>query len=106
MGVISQTSDFGILFQYFLEIRQCLVDVAAFQAVLDAVVDVPHEDDLPDLVQCARDGVDLDQDVRAGDVLVYQLVQAGDLPGYLLQTPVEVVRIHALPHGWESDGAD
>ena len=62
----------------------CLVGVAMFDAVEDAVPDMSFEDDLAAAVQGGLGGVDLREDVLAGNVFIYHAVDRLDLADDLL----------------------
>lgn len=59
-------------------INRCLC-VTMFDAVFDAVLQVPFEHHLPHFLNGALDGINLDQNVLAGHVLVDHAVNRLDL---------------------------
>jgi hypothetical protein len=59
---------------------------------------VPFQNDLPNLVQGAFGGVDLEKDLLTGHDLIDHLVDRPDLAHDLIQTTVQVIAIHTFPH--------
>ena len=70
------------------EVGDGLVGVAVLDAVADTVVDVPFQNDLSDLVQGGLGGVDLGEDVLAGDVLIDHAVDGLHLSDNFFQAAV------------------
>jgi hypothetical protein len=56
------------------------------------------QNDLPNLVQSRFRGVDLDQDILAGGILIHHPVDSPELSHDFIQAFVQIIRIHTLPH--------
>jgi hypothetical protein len=63
----------------FGKVRNRLIRVAVLNPLADTVVQVAFQDDLPDLMQCALCGIDLDKDILAGDIFVHHFINSLDL---------------------------
>ena len=82
----------------FGEIAHRLVQIAVLDAVPHTVADMPFQHHLPALVQGRFGRVQLGEDVLTGHILVDHPVNGLYLPRDLFQPPVQIFRIHTLPH--------
>ena len=64
----------------------------------DAMLDVPLQNHLSHFVERRFRRIDLGQDILAGNVLLHHAVDSLDLADNLLQSAMQIVRVHALPH--------
>lgn len=80
------------------KIRNRLFRVAVLDALPDTMVQMTLQNDLPHLMQGAFCGVDLDEDLFTGDVLIHHFVDGFDLPQDLVQPSVQIIAIHTFAH--------
>lgn len=88
----------GEVLDRFCKLGDGGVGIAFGDAVAHAVLQVPFKDDLSCFMKGALGGIDLHEDVLAGDILVNHAVDGLNLADDLFEAPVKIRRIHALLH--------
>ena len=91
--------------QGFGKVGDSFFRVAGFDAFPDAVRQVPLQDNQPNAVHCALDGVDLNENLLAGNVFVNHLLNRVELSDSLVDSYVQFVGIdtfmHSNPYQWK-----
>ena len=82
----------------FGEVFNGFVRIAMFDAVPDAVLDVSLQNNLSAAVQGGFCGIDLRQNIFAGDILVDHAVNCLYLSDNFFQSAVQIVSVHTLFH--------
>ena len=82
----------------FGEFGDGFIGIPVFDTVADAVFEVSFENDLSEFVKGAFGGVDLNQDLFAGDVSVDHFIDGIELSDNLVHSAVQIFRIHTLTH--------
>lgn len=82
----------------FREIGDGLIGVSVFNAFPDAVLEVPFKNDLSRLMHGLFHRVYLDKNILARNILVNHLVDSFNLPRYPVQSFMQILRVHTLPH--------
>lgn len=75
-----------------------LIGVSAFDAVADAVAQVPFKNHLSDFVQGALRGADLKENILAGNIPLDHAVDAVALADHLMNTAMQSLQIHTVFH--------
>ncbi len=86
------------MFNRLGELGDGLFGVAVLDTCPDAVVQMPFQYYLANLMQGAFDRVHLDQHVFAGNVLFDHFIDRFHLPHYFVEPSMQIRRIHALAH--------
>ena len=94
----SLTSHVGKAFNGFGKAFDRAVDVAVLDSVANTVVDVSFEHNLAAAMQRRFGGVDLHEDILAGNVLIDHAVNSLNLSDDFFEPAVKIFRIHALTH--------
>ena len=82
----------------FGEVFNGFVCIAVFDAVPDTVLDVSLQNNLSAAVQGGFCGIDLRQNIFAGDILVDHAVNCLYLSDNFFQSAVQIVSVHTLFH--------
>ena len=72
----------------FGEFRNGLIGISVFDAVTHTVVQMSLQYDLPDFVQSTFGGIDLDQDILTGNILVHHFINGLELTDDFFQPAV------------------
>lgn len=90
--------DVGKSFHCLGEFGNGLIGIAVLDAVADAMAYMSFQNNLACPVQGRLGGVNLREDVLAGNILVYHAVYSLDLSYDFVEAAVQVSLIHALFH--------
>ena len=92
-------------FQGFGKVGDGFFRVAGFDAFSDAVRQMPLQDNQPNAVHCALDGVDLNENLLAGSVFVNHFLNRVKLSNRLVDSYMQFVGIdtfmHSVPSKWK-----
>ena len=86
------------MFNRFCELGNRGIGITLRDAVAHAVLQVPFQDNLPHFMKRTLGGIDLHEDVLAGNILINHAVDGLNLADDLFEAPVKIRRIHALLH--------
>ena len=78
----------GKMFDRSREVFNGLFRITMFDALADTVIQMSFQNQLSHLMQSGFDGIDLDQNIRTGNILIDHLIDGVELSLYLIQSSV------------------